>query len=75
MTCYTFSVRSTILESKNVKVAMKKIDEEENGDFCEEEYFNFKDVDFCKEKTFWKSFCALRWCIFSRNKNIFGKFL
>ena len=39
MTCYTFSVRPTIPEYRNVKVAMKKIDEEENEDFCEEEYF------------------------------------
>ena len=33
MTCYTFSVRSTIPESRNVKVAMKKFNEEENEDF------------------------------------------
>ena len=30
MTCYTFSARPTIPESRNVKVAMKKFDEEEN---------------------------------------------
>ena len=30
MTCYTFSVMPTIPESRNVKVAMKKFDEEEN---------------------------------------------
>ena len=42
MTCYAFSVRPTIPESKNIKVAMKKFDEEENEDFCEEEYFNFE---------------------------------
>ena len=51
MTCYTFSVRPTIPESKNVKVAMKKI-EEENEDFCEEEYFNFEKLSFSEEKTF-----------------------
>ena len=44
MTCYTFSVRPTIPESRNVKVAMKKIDEEENEDFCEEEYLNFEEL-------------------------------
>ena len=32
MTCYTFSVRPTIPESRNIKVAMKKFDEEENED-------------------------------------------
>ena len=42
MTCCTFSVRPTIPESKNVKIPMKKIDEEENEDFFEEEYFNFE---------------------------------
>ena len=44
MTCYTISVRPTIAESRNVKVAMKKFDEEENEDFYEEEYFNFKEL-------------------------------
>ena len=33
MTCYTLSVWPTISESENVKVAMKKFDEEENEDF------------------------------------------
>ena len=36
MRCYTFSVRPTIPESKNVKIPMKKFDEEENEDFFEE---------------------------------------
>ena len=52
MTCYTFSGRPTIPESMNVKVVMKKIDEEENEDICEEEYFNFEDLIFDEEKTF-----------------------
>ena len=52
MACYTFSVRRTIPESLNVKVAMKKFDEEENEDFCEEEYFNFEELSFSEEKTF-----------------------
>ena len=46
MTCYTFSVEPTIPESKNVKVTMKKFDEEGNEDFCEEEYFNFEELSF-----------------------------
>ena len=50
MTCYTFSVRPTIPESRNVKVAMKKFDEEENDDFCEEECFNFEELSFGEEK-------------------------
>ena len=40
MTCFTFSVRPTIPESGNVKVAMKKFDEEEKEHFCEKDYFN-----------------------------------
>ena len=44
MACYTFSVGPTIPEFKNVKVAMKKIHEKENEDFCEEEYFNLVSV-------------------------------
>ena len=51
MTCYTFSVRTTISEFKSVKVEMKRFDEEENEDFCEEEYFNFEDLIFSEEKT------------------------
>ena len=42
MTCCTFSIKPTIPESRNVKVAMKKFNEEENEDFCEEEYFKFE---------------------------------
>ena len=60
MTCYTFSVRATILESKNVKIPMKKFDEEENEDFFEEEYFNFEELSFGEEKTFRKNFCGRR---------------
>ena len=56
MTCYTFSVRPTIPEYRNVKVAMKKIDEEENEDFCEEEYLNFKELSFDEEKNILEKF-------------------
>ena len=50
MTCYTFSVSPTIPDPKNVKVAMKKFYEKENEDLREEEYFNFEDLIFGKEK-------------------------
>ena len=56
MTCYTFSVRPTIPESRNVKVTQKKFDEKENEDFCEEEYFNFEDLISVKKKHFGKIF-------------------
>ena len=36
--------QTTIPESINVKVTMKKFDEEEREDFCEEEYFNFEQL-------------------------------
>ena len=72
ITCYTFSVRPTIPESRSVKVAIKKFDEEENEDFCEEDYFNFEKLSFGEEKTFWKNFCG-RWCIFSQTKNRFSE--
>ena len=72
MACYTFSVRPTILESKNVKVAMKKFNEEENEDFGEEEYFKFEELSFSEEKAFWKNFCV-RWCIFYQTKNRFSE--
>ena len=52
MTCYTFSVWLTIPESRNVKVAMKKFDEEDNEDFFEEEYLNFEELSFSEEKHF-----------------------
>ena len=67
MTCYTFSVRPTIPESRNVKVAMKKFDEEEN-----EDYLNFEVLSFGEEKIFWKNFCG-RWCIFYQTKNRFSE--
>ena len=56
ITCYTFSVRPTILEFKNVKSVMKRFDkEEENEDFCEEEYFNF-GAYFRRRKNVFKKF-------------------
>ena len=56
MTCYTYSVRPIFPKSRNSKVKVKKIEEEENEDFCEEEYFNFKDLIFGEEKNIQKFF-------------------
>ena len=36
----------------------KKFDEEENEDFCEEEYFNFEELSFDEEKHFGKIFAV-----------------
>ena len=58
MTCYTFFARPTIPESRNLKVAMKKFDEEENEDFCEEEYFNLKSLVSVRKKHFGKIFAV-----------------
>ena len=52
MACYTYSVGATIPESENLKIEMTRFYEEENEDFCEEEYFNFEDLIFGEEKTF-----------------------
>ena len=37
---------------------MNKINEEENEDFCEEEYFNFGELSFGEEKIFWNFFAV-----------------
>ena len=58
MTCYTFSVRPTIPESKNVKIPMKQFDEEEYEDFFEEEYFNFEELISVRKKHFGKKFAV-----------------
>ena len=34
------------------------MDEEENEDFCEEDYFNFEELSFGEERTFWKIFAV-----------------
>ena len=61
MTCFcsTFSVRPTIPESKNVAVTMKKSNEKENEDFCEEEYFNFEELSSVKKNIFEKFLCKI----------------
>ena len=54
--CYTFSVRPIISASKNIKIATKKIDEEENEDFCEGEYFVLEALIIGEKKHFEKIF-------------------
>ena len=44
MTCNTFSVRQIIPESKNLRTATKNINEKENEDFSQGQYFNFDDL-------------------------------
>ena len=44
MTCYPFSLRKIIPESKNLKTAMKNINEKENEDFSQGQYFKFDDL-------------------------------
>ena len=55
---------------------MKKIDEEENEDFCKEEYFNFEELSFSEEIHFRKIF-AVDGVSFTKLKidfrKIFGK--
>ena len=51
MTCYTFSVRQIIPESKNPRTAMKNIfNVTENEDFSKGQYFNFDDLIFSVHK-------------------------
>ena len=52
MAYYKFSVRPTIPGSENLKIALKEFNEEENEDFCKEEYFSFEDLIFGEEKSF-----------------------
>ena len=42
LTYYIFHTRATFSASKNKKIGMKKINEEENEDFFELEYFSFQ---------------------------------
>ena len=59
MTCYTYSVKAIIPESGNLKVKMKIINEEENKEFCEEDYFNFDGLIFGEEKKHFEKNFAL----------------
>ena len=74
VTCYTFSVRPTILESENLEITKKKFDEEQNEDFCEDEYFNFEGLIFGEEKHF-EQFFAVDGVSFTELTIDFRKFL
>ena len=52
---------------------MKKFDEEENENFFEEEYFNFEELGFGEEKTFWKNFWQAEGVAFTKLKLDFRK--
>ena len=54
--CCTFSVTTTIPESKIVKVAMKKFDEEEKKTFPRRREFQLSGAFFGEEKPFEKIF-------------------
>ena len=56
MTCYTFSVRQIIPESKNLRTATKDISEEENEDFSQGQYFNFDDLILSEIEVFFNNF-------------------
>ena len=73
MACYTFSVRPNLPESRNVKVAMKKFDEEENEHFCEEDYFNFQELSFRRGKNILEKIFAVDGESFTKLKIDFRK--
>ena len=56
MICYIFSVRQIIPESKNLRTAMKNINEKENEDFSQGQYFNFDDLILSENEIFFNNF-------------------
>ena len=52
ITCYTFSFRKIIPESKNLGTAMKNINEKENEEFSQGRYFNFDDLILSEDEIF-----------------------
>ena len=56
ITCYTFSVRQIIPESKNLRTATKNINEKENEDFSQGQYFNFDDLILSENEIFFNNF-------------------
>ena len=52
ITCYTFSVRKIIPKSKNLGTAMKNINEKENEEFSQGQYFNFDDLILSEDEIF-----------------------
>ena len=59
MICYTISVRPTIPESENLKIAMKNIDEDESEDISEEKYIIFEALVFGEKKMHFEN--CFRW--------------
>ena len=51
---------------------MKKINEEENEDFFEQDYFSFQRPNLGENQTFWNKFW-LSWCISLVSKNRFSE--
>ena len=74
MTCYTFSARPTIPESRNVKVAMKKIDEEKMKTFVKNSISTLRTLFLAKKKHFEKNFVQDGVSLAELKIN-FGKFL
>ena len=58
MTCYTFSVRPTIPESKNAKVAMKKLMKKKMKTFAEKSISTLKSLVSVRKKHFRKIFAV-----------------
>ena len=56
MTCYRFSVRKIIPESKNLRTALKNINEKENENFSQGQYFNFDDLILSEIEIFLNNF-------------------
>ena len=56
VTCYTFSVRKIIPESKYLGTAMKNINEKENEEFSQGQYFNFDDLILSENEIFFNNF-------------------
>ena len=54
MTCNIFSVRKITPESKNLRTAMKNINEKENEDLSQGQYFNFDDLILSENEIFLK---------------------
>ena len=54
---------------------MKKFDEEENEDFCEDEYFNLMKSLFSAKKKHFEKVFAVDGVSFTELKKIFGKLL
>ena len=79
MAYYTFAVRPTNPESDNLKIAMKKFDEEENEDFFKKKFSFFEKISalkilFSAKKKQFERICALDCVSFTELKIDFRKF-